>query len=645
MVFGVAPAALLTGHVLIDSLRMEDVRVALGPQAPARAGAAPPAATPEVGAAPSPPAPAPPAAGPPAAGPGRDARPSGAANSAGSVGSVRFAPTRITLARGALTWDDWVGGRSAHVAFSAMDGRAERSRADAPWRGWVTGSLDGGGVVRLEGTLAPGGALDLSAKLDEVDVAPFAPYLGKGLSLGGTADGTLALRGSTAAFDAIEATVEVAHASVHAGSITAEGPVSLRAHLAGAPAALAGTFDLDATRAELTAYGGAFRKPPGAPAKARGQLVRDASGRLGAGDVRLDIEHMNGALRLAPDGVVVDAPVLDLGALADYVPALAPLAPSGRLTLEAVRVGVQPPAFHGRVALDDVVLHPPGRPPIAVAGAIVGAGESARSDALVARLDGAEIAIQAELAGLDAAPRHHTVVKTREADAGALVAAVTGRSDAVEGPATVAVDVSGPLGPGAVDGLTGAVDVAVGAGRIPGVSPLDEALRGLARFPEFDQVVDADAAARALAPYRTDRFESIHGRFEVAGGTARTDDLELHYPGYDLALRGGVRLADQRLDLSGRVALDPAVEAALAGRPPERSDRARVIEVAHVEGTVAEPRLRIDRAGAVAFAATLALAQRRDELGRKLDRKLGHGTGEAVLDLLDGVLGRKERRR
>jgi hypothetical protein len=118
----------------------------------------------------------------------------------------------------------------------------------------------------------------------------------------------------------------------------------------------------------------------------------------------------------------------------------------------------------------------------------------------------------------------------------------------------------------------------------------------------------------------------------------------LRYPGYELALRGSVSLGDYAIDAKGRLVLDPALEAALADDPDAATGKApRVIEIASVEGTLLEPKLRIDEAGAVAFAAALTLAQKRDKWERKLDDALGEGKGGELLDALDGFLGKKER--
>ncbi|RIK95973.1 MAG: hypothetical protein DCC71_22830, partial [Proteobacteria bacterium] len=225
-------------------------------------------------------------------------------------------------------------------------------------------------------------------------------------------------------------------------------------------------------------------------------------------------------------------------------------------------------------------------------------------------------------------------------DAGALLAALTGEPGLVEGPLRGEVAVGGPLGAGAAEQLAGTAELAIAPGRLPGVSPLGAALDELEQFRAFTQAVDRERARKSLAPYLGDRFESLRGRFEIAGGAARTDSLEVRYPGYRLELRGRILLADRSLDAKGRVVLEPALLAALARRPEDAPPSGpREIEVAKVKGTLAEPKLQIDEAGAVAFAASLAFAQRRDKWERKIDRALGKGSGGSLLDALDGILG------
>jgi hypothetical protein len=359
----------------------------------------------------------------------------------------------------------------------------------------------------------------------------------------------------------------------------------------------------------------------------------------------LSIKNMNGALRAAPDGLHFSAAPFDLKGWGEVIPSLAAVAPEGNIAIEGMRVATGPLALAGRVALDGVRLRPAGRAPIALRGALVGQGASIASEGLVAIAGGQRIALRLRADKLDGAPRHHLQLDTQNADARALLEALTGKPDLLEGPATIAADLAGPLDATALAGVAGGIDLAVGAGRIPRVSPLRAAVDGLAGHSESARLIDRKRAEVSLAPYLGDRFESITGHFSVGGGRARTDALVLRYPGYQLELRGSVGLVDQSLDLAGRIALEEKVLTALAERPPEASGGGtRVIEVARVRGTAAEPKLEIDRAGALAFAASFALAQRREKLERKLDKKLGEGSGGAILDALDQLLGKKDER-
>jgi uncharacterized protein YhdP len=325
------------------------------------------------------------------------------------------------------------------------------------------------------------------------------------------------------------------------------------------------------------------------------------------------------------------------------LPALAAVAPEGPIAFEGVRVASSPFSLAGRAVLDDVRLRPDGRAPIALRGALVGDGAGFRSDPLVATIGGQPVTVALAVHGEGDRVEHRVRLVTQDADARALLEALTGKADVLEGPATIRADLAGPLGAAALAQLAGQVDLAVGAGRIPNVSPVRAAIDGLARHDESARIFDRADAEMSLAPYLTDRFEAIDGSFAIGGGRARTNALVLRYPGYQLELRGSVGLADQRLDLAGRIALGEEVLAALAGKPAEQDAGERILEVARVRGTAEDPKFEIDQAGAIAFAASFALAQRRDKLERKLDKQLGEGTGGALLDALDQLLGKKKR--
>ena len=478
---------------------------------------------------------------------------------------VRLAVRSVELHRSRIVWDDRAAEPPLSIEVRDVEGRADGTSATAPVSVSLAGTLASGGTLRIDGTATLAGALDLSATLDALDLTPFAAYFGRDFALGGRVGGTLRARGPAARLEALDAELAIDDAALHAGPVTAQGPIALKAQLHGAIGAPEGDVEIDATRATLSAYGGAFQKAPGAPATATGKLVRDAKGRIGLDDVRLSIKNMNGRISPQPDGLRLDAAPFDLAGWGELVPALAAVAPEGPIAFEGVRVASAPFSLAGRVALDGVRLRPEGRAPIALRGALVGDGPGFRSDALVATIGGQAVTVALAVHGDGDGIDHRLHLATQDADLRALLEALAGRPDLLEGPATIRADLAGPLGAAALAQLAGQVDLAVGAGRIPNVSPLRAAIDGLARYDESAQIFDRAEAEKALAPYLTDRFQSITGSFAIGGGRARTQELVLRYPGYQVELRGSVGLADQRLDLAGRIALGEEILSALAG--------------------------------------------------------------------------------
>ncbi len=565
----IAVAPLLARVVLVESLALEGVswrivRSADGVELPlakrgaqtsaAESAAAPPASSGSNAQRDTPSADAPSAAAQPAP-TGSSAQRAKAAPSA-SGPALRFAVRSVALHRSRIVWDDRVATPPVSIEVRDVEGRAEGTSVDAPAIVSLTGTLASGGTLRVGGTADLAGTLDLEATLEGVELAPFAAYFGRNFALAGRVGGKVRARGPADALAALEADLEIADASLRAGDVAAQGPISIKARLHGAVAVPEGDFEVDATRAQLSAYGGAFKKPPGAPATASGKLVRDPNGKLGVDAVRLSIKNMNGQMRVTPDGVHFDAAPFDLTGWGEVIPALVSVAPEGTIAIEGVRVATGPLALTGRVRLDGVRLRPAGRAPIALRGALIGQGASLASEGLFATVGGQRIALALRVDGLDGAPRHHSQLDTKSADARALLEALTGKPDLLEGPATIAADLAGPLGATALAGVAGGIDLAVGAGRIPRVSPLRAAVDGLARQSESAKLIDRERAEVSLAPYLGDRFESITGQ-----------------------LRGGWRSRAHRCDgaaLSGLPARTPRLRRVGRSEPrPGGPDRAR----------------------------------------------------------------------
>jgi len=243
-------------------------------------------------------------------------------------------------------------------------------------------------------------------------------------------------------------------------------------------------------------------------------------------------------------------------------------------------------------------------------------------------------------------PRSTLRLASEGADAGQLIAGLTGKPATLEGPLTLRGDVSAPLSdPDALlRALTGKLALGVTPGRLRGVSLLRAA---------FDALGSAGAAAELLGGgkrnrlerFYQDAFETLSGSFQLAGGQARTDDLRLVYSDYQVDLRGVLGLIDRSLDFQGRLTLFEDVDRMLAegaGDPAAKPERGvkRELPLAAVKGTLDAPRVVIAPQVALQFAAAYyGGGERREKLEKKLDEKLGEGTGKQVIDLLDSVLG------
>jgi len=413
------------------------------------------------------------------------------------VGSARIAFTDRTVAP------------PASIGLTDVAATARSAGPGAPVDLELAGHVSAGGELRGAGQLQPSGPLDLTLTLEDVGLAPFAPWLGRSLRLGGSASGQLRARGPWRTPDRLDAELHVGDADLQVGEVGLRGPVDAHAMLEHEQ----GSFSIDATRAELV-YGGAFRKPPGAPATADGRFAPQPDGRLGVEAVKLSIKNMGGEGSLAPGA--------------------------------RVRIALEAPAW-----------------------------------------------LDADLESLLARPE-------------------------------------APLA-----GARGRVAFATGRGRFPGISPLRLAFASLGRVGVAAQALAA--GQRKLEPFEGDRFDSLSGSFQIAEGRAHTDDFALRYPGYALGLRGWLGLVDQRLELTGSLSLSESVRVALGS---DGSGGPRVLPLARVGGTVSDPKVEIEPDAALALASDLALGGRRGKLERKLDRRLGEGSGRQILDALGGILQR-----
>ena len=96
------------------------------------------------------------------------------------------------------------------------------------------------------------------------------------------------LRGPLVALDHIGAELRVSDAALQAGSLELRGPVAVRATLFGPLLAPVGSFELDATAADLH-YAGVYDKRPGQGAVVTGHLVESDTGATDLGQLRVTL--------------------------------------------------------------------------------------------------------------------------------------------------------------------------------------------------------------------------------------------------------------------------------------------------------------------------------------------------------------------
>ena len=113
----------------------------------------------------------------------------------------------------------------------------------------------------------------------------------------------------------------------------------------------------------------------------------------------------------------------------------------------------------------------------------------------------------------------------------------------------------------------------------------------------------------------------------------RVQPLAALYRGGEVVLYGTIGLVDGALDLRGRIELSEAADEELLGEAP---DRPTVIPIEGVRGTLAKPRLVLDRRALAGLALAMAT-------GGELGEKLGAGGAETLQQILERILERGRR--
>ncbi len=532
----------------------------------------------------------------------------------GDEGGAGFsiAITRASIERGRFEAGAW------RVENVTLDGRlapdlSAALTVDADVAG--IGSLRG---VDVEARGLTGDAPEIDAEGDakDLDLAALDQRLGLGLGLSGRATGPFAVSLRNGEVTGARATLDGRELALHMEGLDLEGNAT-------ADVVLGERFAVDLSDASV-GDGETVRKP-------RGELLR-ASGKLAPGVPPAALREVE--LLLPDNRLVLDVeltPALRV-AVADGALRLEPLERwlvgggpglEGTVGLRGVRAAVAPLAVDGTFALDGVEL-PLEQGRVSLAGLLLGQGSRIAFQNLRATLEGqtAQIEGHYDLASGELHARTHV----ERAQVQPLVLAFSGR-DSLSGLLESDLTLDGPPD---IQRIAGSGSLDISPGEIENFSLVRQLLGQLSTLP----VLAAQAGGKDLSRYEQERFERLSARYRLAQGVLRFDTLELIYEHAQAQLQGSVRLSDLALDLSGQLAIGPALDGELFGG--SGGGKGRVIPIEGIRGTLDSPRLVVDPVVVARLAAGAATSGR---LGQRIDEALGEGASDSVRDLLDGVLG------
>jgi hypothetical protein len=515
----------------------------------------------------------------------------------------------------------------------------------------LSGALNSGGSFRASGEAEIEGPFRIDLELEGIVLDPAAPYLAGGQRVRGAASGTVSASGREREAERITVDVLVRDGELAVDDLTVRGEMKIRADLEGGLENANGSFQIDATDAEME-YGAAFRKGRGTAATATGRIVTGPDGHIGLQDTQVKIKNFEAEVQLetgARTRATVEAEPFGLAGWETMIPPLADYSPAGTLDLRALAVATDPLEVRGALDLQDLRLRRSDGAEVVLRGGFRGTGAEIRSEKLTAQVAGQEIRLSTRITELAARPRFTTEVEADGVESSALLALVTDRKRTLQGPLELRGALASPLGAGRAlaETLEGTLRFRIEPGRLKGVSLLEKTFQGLGRAGDAAVLAGRLKGGRTLQRFYDDEFQYLGGTLRIARGLARSDDLRLVYRHYTVDLRGSVGLLDGRLDLRGKLTIDEEIDGAIANQDPADQKlspgRSRVIPLARVTGTLESPRVEITDEAVVRFAALYAAGQRREKWERKLDERLGEGSGRQVLDALDQILSGEPR--
>ncbi len=489
------------------------------------------------------------------------------------------------------------------------------------------------------GRRGSGGALEANLSLDRLELAMLQPWINDE-DFAGTIEAKVDAKLQRQTVESLVLRAKLNEAVVIVGDVVAKGPIPVNAELSGELDALTGPVSLDLTDADLS-IDETFTKAAGTPGRLGGRLVQTETARS-LEDLELELHNMKayGRAELSPNALfTLDAEPFELAGWQKLLPALGESAPAGTLALKALRIETGPIQVHGDVIVDGLVLPLENNAVATLSGKMTGTGDAIEGKDLDLRV--AEQVLQLALAveQLSKDPSLRLRLDADEVETQVLLAALAGKEDTLSGPLRLRSDLRGPLtGEGSLmERLKGKLRFDIRPGRLKGVSLLKSTFDGLGKTGGAALAAGRLSGDKRAERFYEDEFQRAGGTLNLSAGRASTKDLRLDYQHYRVDLRGSVGLIDRALDLTGKLTIFEEIDGIISdesGRPVKR-----VIPLASVTGTVEEPRVSVTSEAALGFAAAyVADDRRREKWEKKLDKKLGEGSGKEVLNLLDSIL-------
>jgi len=504
-------------------------------------------------------------------------------------------------------------------------------------------AISDGGRFDIEGTSSAEGVLDLRAEIEAFDLAIAEPFLpDPKIELAGRATGQARLVGPAASPELVSLELAVESGLLRMPDYLVEGPflakLRIDSPLSGQPQ---GRIDLDLTESRLE-YQDQFNKPAGTRAEMTTTFSSKASGEIEF-ESRIKLRDINEILL---QGAVGDSTSLELTVSnlnlegwSDLLPALEPYDVAGIVHFDGLGVELiddSPSLFDGRITLEGLSLSLPDADRLRIEGAIVGQGTRIRTQELRVLMGGMTVGISGAIEDpLDEARFELSVKSIGEAEANDFFSTMTGKRDTVYGSLQLAGDFKG-VASGEADfysSLDGSFDFSIGkdkGGRLRGVSILQTVLDQIPLLGGAARLTQKFRSGRSVDDYFTEHFEIIEGDIEFGEGQADAKKLRLAYEGYEVLLRGPIRLRDLTIDMTGELLLKEDLLEVLGGHGDEDPAKREPIRIplARVTNTLSDPKVEMT-------ADTLAAIPKLLLQGAALD-KLAVGVGRALGRLLGG---------